>query len=137
MNHITLSTADGLEPGDCLAICYRLTKPGSEWQAEIRSVLEGAASSCTPVALWHGDGSLIGWACPHRWRDLPTLEQFTDENHRGRGIGTALAAVLIATGVIEQREAVAVFSEQTERIARRLELTPIRYARSGSDWAIA
>lgn len=137
MNQITLTTADGLEPGDCLAICYRLTKPGSEWQIEIREVLDGEVSSCTPIALWHGDGSLIGWACSHRWRDLPTLEQFTDTHHRGRGIGTALAAALIAGGVLEQRETVAVFSQQTERIANRLELKPIRYERRGSDWVVA
>ena len=137
MNQITIATLDGLEPGDCLAICYRLTKSGSEWQREVRGVLEGSVSSCTPVALWHDDGALVGWACSHEWRELQTLEQFTDVRHRGRGIGTALAAALMGAGVIDPHEPVAVFGEQTERLAQRLCMRPIRYERSGSDWVVA
>lgn len=136
MNQITIANLDGLEPGDCLAICYRLTKAGSEWQREVRGVLEGSASSCTPVALWHDDGALVGWACSHEWREMQTLEQFTDERHRGRGIGTALAAALMGAGVIDPSQTVAVFGEQTERLAGRLGMRPIRYERSGSEWVI-
>jgi hypothetical protein len=134
MNHITIAALDGLEPGDCLAICYRLANQGSEWQREVRGVLEGKVSSCTPVALWHDDGALVGWACSHDWREMQTLEQFTDKRHRGRGIGTALAAALVGAGVIDPAQLMAVFSEQTKRIAERLRMQPIRYERSGSDW---
>lgn len=137
MNQITVTTVDGLEPSDCLAICYRLTKSGSEWQREVRGVLEGSVSSCTPVALWHDTGSLVGWACSHEWRDMQTLEQFTDVRHRGRGIGTALAAALMGAGVIDPTQNVAVFGEPTQRLAGRLGMRPIRYERSGSDWVVS
>lgn len=137
MNHVTIAKLDGLEPSDCLAICYRLTKTGSDWQREVRGVLDGSSSSCTPVALWHDDGALVGWACSHVWNQMQTLEQFTDERHRGRGIGTALAASLIASGVVDQMESVAVFSEATERMAKRLSMRPIRYRKTASGWVVA
>lgn len=120
MASIILTTVDGLEPSDANAIYRRLTKSGSEFQIEVAQVLAGESSSDTPLAIWHEDGAVLGWACSHVWKGLQTLEIFTGERHRGRGIASALSAALIAAGVILPTKQVAVFSPSTARIARRL-----------------
>lgn len=134
MNHITLTTVDGLEPRDALAIVRRLTKPDSEWQAEVGAMLDGIGSSSTPVVVRHQDGCVIGWACSHVWREQQTLEMYVDERHRRRGIATTLASMLMDSGVIDRAQPVAMFSRTTAAIATRLGLSPVLYRREGSDW---
>lgn len=129
---ITISTVDGLARRDGVAIVHRLTKIGSEFQREVTLVLAGNSSSPTPLALWHENGALLAWACSHEWRDMQTLEMFTDERHRGRGIAAALACTLTAAGVIDRGEPLAVFSPVTESIARRVGFVDVR--RFEHDW---
>ncbi len=138
MNQITVTTVDGLPPEDCLAIGYRLTKPASDFQREVMGVLDGSASSATPIAVWHHDGAVVAWACSHIWQGSQTLEMFTDERHRGRGIASALSAALLAAGVLERGRIVQVFSETTQMIACRMRFAEVhRYERRGSDWVVA
>ena len=136
MNQITLTTVDGLDPRDMLAIRSRLTKPSSEFQLEVAQVLEGEGSSCTPIAVWHADGSMLGWACSHVWQDMQTLEQFVDERHRKSGKATALSAMLTSTGTIDTTKPLAVFSPVTALIARKLGVLNVHeFTRSGNGWA--
>jgi predicted GNAT family acetyltransferase len=138
MNTITITTIDGLDPRESTAIAHRLCRPGSDFQSEVVRVAAGKASSSTPIALWHHDGSLVGWAASHVWQGSQTLEMFTDERHRGRGIASALSAALVAAGVLERGRILQVFSESTEMIARRLCFAEVhRYRREGSDWVAA
>lgn len=135
MTQITVTTIDGLDPRDMLAIRYRLTKPGSECQAEVSGVLEGESSSCTPIAVCHVDGSLVGWACSHVWQDQQTLEQYVDERHRRRGVAAALSASLVVHGVVDRERPVAVFSPATQSIARKLwHADVVLYERQGTEW---
>lgn len=137
MASILLTTVDGLEPQDALAICYRLTKPGSEFNLEVRSLVDGTGSSDTPIALWHEDGALLGWACSHVWQNTQTLEMFTGERHRGRGIATALSAMLMAASVVDSSERLAVFSPVTADIARRLGCVDVDlYERRDGVWVL-
>jgi hypothetical protein len=129
---ITLTTVDGLTPADCTAIKFRLTWPGSEFQAEVSSRLAGKTSSSTPIALWHDRGALLAWACSHEWRDMQTLEMWTDERHRGGGLALALSATLAAAGVLDRDLVLAVFSPATEAIARRLGFVDVQ--RYTHDW---
>ncbi len=136
MNQITLTTIDGLEPRDMLAIRSRLTKPGSEFQAEVTGVLEGESSSCTPIAVYHQDGSMVAWACSHVWRGMQTLEQFVEDRYRHTGKATALTSFLLASGVIDSRKVLAVFSPFTAEIARKLNVKEVvLFERRGEDWA--
>ena len=138
MASIILTTVDALEPQDALAICYRLTKPGSEFNVEVRGVLDGKASSDTPIVLWHEDGALLGWACSHVWQNTQTLEQFVGERHRRRGIATALSATLAASGVIDAGRDLAVFSPATAAIARRIGVDDVcLYEQREGVWALA
>ena len=120
MNVLTLATVDGLDPRDMVAIIHRLTNKGSEFHLEVKAVLEGNGSSSTPIAVWHCDGALVGWSCSHVWRERQTLEQYVDERHRKSGKGTALSAVLTASGTIDVTKPLAVFSPVTALIARKL-----------------
>ncbi len=136
MNQVTLTTIDGLDRLDLLAIRSRLTKPGSEFQIEVATVLEGAGSSCTPITVWHRDGAMVGWACSHLWRAMQTLEQYVEDRYRNTGKATALTAVLIGSGAIDSRKPLAVFSMATADIARKLGCAEvILFQRTGSEWA--
>ena len=135
MNQITLTTIDGLEPRDMLAIRSRLTKPGSEFQAEVSAALEGEASSCTPVAVWHSDGAMLAWACSHVWRGMQTLEQYVEERYRQTGKGTTLTSFLLSAGVIQAGKPLAVFSPFTADIARKLGVADVvLFEQRGSEW---
>jgi len=135
MNQITLTTVDGLDPRDMLAIRSRLTKPSSEFQLEVATVLEGEASSCTPLAVWHADGAMIAWACSHVWRGMQTLEQFVEERYRNTGKATALTAFVLSAGVIDAGKPLAVFSPFTADIARKLGCADVvLFERRGEDW---
>jgi GNAT superfamily N-acetyltransferase len=131
MSTITITTVDGMTESDCLAIGRRLTRPGSEFQIEVLQRMSGKMSSATPLALWHERGCLLAWACSHKWQKMQTLEMFTDENHRGRGIAPALSAALIAASVINRGDVLAVFAPVTEAIARRAGFTDVRRFESG------
>lgn len=136
--NISVLALDGLEPRDLLAIRSRLTRPGSEFSAEVADVFAGEASSITPIAVCHVDGGLVGWACSHHWQDMQTLEQYVDELWRRRGIASALSAALLAHGSIDRADPLAVFSESTEIIAKRLGCQDVRrYLHDGTDWVPA
>lgn len=136
MNQITLTTVDGLDPRDMVAITTRLTKPESEFQHEVSGVLAGESSSCTPLAVWHSDGSMVGWSCSHVWRGMQTLEQFVDDRFRNTGKATALTSFLLSAGVISAGKVLAVFSPFTADIARKLGCSEVvLFERRGEDWA--
>ena len=133
--NISVVALDAVEPRDLLAIRSRLCRPGSEWQAEVSAVLEGDASSITPVALCHRDGGLVGWSCSHVWREMQTLEQWVDERWRERGIASALSSALVAHGTLNRAKPLAVFSERTQSIACCLGFVDVlRYQHDGTDW---
>ena len=132
---ISVLTVDGLDPRDMLAIRFRLTRPGSEFQAEVSAVLDGEASSCTPVAVAHVDGALIGWACSHIWRDTQTLEQFVDGRHRRKLVALSMSSALVSRGIIDRNKPVAVFSPATSVIAQKLGVCEVHeYERRGTEW---
>ena len=132
---ISVVSVDGLEPRDLFAIRSRLTKPESEFQREVSGVLEGELSSCTPIAVCHMDGALVGWACSHVWNDMTTLEMFVDPRHRASCMALALSACLVIHGVIDRNKSLAVFAPATGAIARKLGvLNVVEYERSGNDW---
>jgi hypothetical protein len=133
---ISVVSVDALEPRDLFAIRSRLTKPDSEFQREVAGVLEGESSSCTPIAVCHIDGALVGWACSHRWRDLQTLEMFVDERYRSSCVALALSAAMVVHGTIDRNKSLAVFAPATAVIARRIGVLDVHeYQRSGDDWA--
>lgn len=106
MDAIT-TTVGMLSDLDAKEIVSRLTKTGSEFQREV-SNREG---STTPIALVR-DGSwrIVSWAATHHWNGLQTLEGFTLPERRRRGCQRAAASMLAASGSVNTRLPVAVFS---------------------------
>lgn len=137
MRKITLTTVGEMSRGDLLEIVLRLTRPGSEFQAECNAARHNAGSD-TPIALWYTDNRVRGWACSHVWQNQQTLEMFVAADARGCGIASALSQFLIAAGVIWPEKTLAVFSPVTARIANRLGCVEVlTYQSSGSDWILA
>jgi hypothetical protein len=132
---INVVSVDGLEPRDLFAIRSRLTHPNSEFHQEVSGVLDGESSSCTPIAVCHIDGALVGWACSHVWRDMTTLEMFVDPRYRVSCVALALSASLVIHGTIDRNKTLAVFAPATAAIARKLGvLNVVEYQLSGTDW---
>jgi hypothetical protein len=132
MSTITITTVDGLSRQDKVAIVHRLTRPGSEFQQEVGRCLREVESSSTHIAVWHDRGTLWAWARSHVWRDMQTLEMFTDPRRRGTGKAFALSAALASVGAIDCTKPLAVFSPTTESIARRLGFAQVQ--RFEHDW---
>jgi hypothetical protein len=128
-----ITTAVGrLSDLDARAIVASLTKHGSEFQREVQSRL----GSTTPIAIVR-DGSwrIVAWAATHEWRSWQTLEGFTLESHRRRGIARLAAAMLVADGSINPQLPLAVFAPYCVTIARSVGCRDVRlFERHGDDW---
>jgi hypothetical protein len=67
---------------------------------------------------------------------MQTLEQFVEERYRHTGKATALTSFLLASGVIDSRKVLAVFSPFTAEIARKLNVAEVvLFERRGEEWA--
>jgi hypothetical protein len=117
---------------DARAIVAGLTKHGSEFQREVQS----RHGSTTPIAIVR-DGSwrIVSWAATHEWRSQQTLEGFTLDSYRRRGLSRVAAAMLVADGSINPQLPLAVFAPYCVEIARSVGCRDVRlYERRGDDW---
>jgi hypothetical protein len=133
MDAVTL-TVGKLGDQDAGIIASRLTRSGSEFQAEVL----GRASSkpATPIAIVrNGSDVIAAWAATHSWRGMQTLEGFTAEHTRRKGLARLAAAMLVADGAIDPRKPVCVFSPHCVEIARSVGCRDVRlFERHGDDW---
>lgn len=118
---------------DAAAIVSSLTKPGSEFQQEVQ---DRDRSNATPIAIVReGSWRIVSWAATHDWRSMQTLEGFTIETHRRRGLARVAAAMLVADGSINPQLPVAVFAPYCVEIARSVGCREVRlFERRGEDW---
>ena len=109
--------------------CKRLCRDGSEMQQEF------GVGSGTPVAIVYVQFRPAAWACSHAWRGMQTLEGFTDEKYRRRGLQRFAVTGLIAAGHLDTRQAVAVFSPDCVGLTRSLGFVEVKlFRRTDSDW---
>jgi hypothetical protein len=126
--HAKTSVVQSLTPYEAWQIVSSLTKPGSEFQNEVRE----RDGSRTPIALVFDDSwKVISWAATHIWNGQQTLEGFTHSDWRNRGAMRAASALLVASGSMNTAEPVAVFSPVCIQIAtsvgfRRVRLYELR-----------
>lgn len=122
------SAVGSLTPYEAWEIVSSLTKPGSEFQQEVKS-REG---SQTPISLvFDGSWTIVSWAATHTWKGQQTLEGFTRPEWRNRGVMRVAAAMLVASGKVNPLLPVAVFSPACISIAtsvgcRRVRLYELR-----------
>lgn len=129
---LEITDTKSLSPSQRDQIVSRLTNTDSEFQQRLRAN-DGSSS---PIALVCDEGgSIVAWATSHRWREYQTLEAFTDESQRRRGLAVAASAALaVATDIFKDTK-VAVFSPVMRVVAERAEIESIHeFSRHGDDW---
>ena len=128
-----MTTVGELEDWDAGAIVSCLTHDGSEFQEEVMSRKDSPTS--TPISLVFSDGCLIAWAASHQWRGMQTIEGFTRDSFRRRGVARLAACMLAASGSITSDMPTAVFSPHCVEIARSVGCRDVRlFERRGEDW---
>lgn len=125
-------TVGRLSDTDATRIVASLTKPGSEFQDEVRN----RSGSTTKIAIIRDFASpIVAWSATHLWRGMQTLEGFTGEPFRRRGLARLGAAMLVANGDIDTSRTVAVFAPFCVEIARSVGCRDVRlFERRGDDW---
>lgn len=130
-----VTTVGSLGDADASAIVSRLSRSGSEFQDEV--LARKKAASTTPIAIVRDrGGEIVSWACTHEWRGMQTIEGFTGEPSRRRGLARAAVSLLIAAGRLDTRKTVCVFSPYCVDIARGIGCREVKlYERRDGDWA--
>lgn len=107
-----------------------LCRNGSEMQSEF---YDGTAS--TPIAVIYDGIHPVAWSASHQWRGFQTLEGFTRETFRRRGLARFAACGLIAARVLDVSRPVAVFSPSCVGLTRSLGFAGVRlFRREAGDW---
>ena len=130
MDAVTL-TVGRLSTRDAAIIASSMTKAGSEFQQEVL-----AGKSKTPIAIIRDMHSpIIAWTATHEWDGMQTIEGFTSETYRRRGLARLGAAMLVAEGSIDTNKTTAVFAPYCVEIARSVGCRDVRlYERHGDGW---
>ena len=125
-------TVGRLSESDASVIVNSMTHPGSEFQDEVKN-REG---SDTPIAIIRDAAATIAaWAATHEWRGMQTIEGFTREPFRRRGLARAATSLLAAAGHLDTEKTTAVFAPYCVEIARSVGCRDVRlFERRGVDW---
>lgn len=107
-----------------------LTRDGSEMREE----LLGPRVIGTPIAVVSDRGNIIAWAATHNWQGMQTLECYTAQQYRSRGIARFAAAALVAGDKLSRGAATAVFRPSCLPIAESVGLVPVLFKREGNRW---
>jgi hypothetical protein len=117
------SVVGSLTPFEAWQITSSLTRPGSEFQAEVRDGTE----SDTPIAILFDESwKIVSWAATHDWQGQQTLEGFTLPEWRNRGASRAVSSLLVADGKIDTLSPIAVFSPVLVGIATSVGCRKVR-----------
>lgn len=125
-------TVERLSDSDARVIVNSMTKPGSEFQEEVKS-REGRT---TPIAILRdGSETIVSWAATHEWKGMQTIEGFTKDHYRRRGLARAAASLLAAAGHLDTNKTTAVFAPPCVEIARSVGCRSVRlFERRGGEW---
>lgn len=125
-------TVSELSDHEATEILIGLTKPGSDFQKEVRN----RHGSQTPIALVSVEKDrLVAWVATHEWKGLQTLEGFTRTDCRRRGLAKLAASILEATQTIDVDRETAVFAPEFVGVAKAVGIKRIRlFGWNGKDW---
>jgi hypothetical protein len=115
-------------------IVSTLTRDGSEFQMEILN--RKVTGSKTPVAIVREGGSLVlAWVATHEWDGYQTIEGYTAESHRNRGLSRAGLSLLVAAGLADKERKTAVFSDFCLSLVYRTGFKDVnQFSRRGDEW---
>lgn len=118
-----------LEPEDAAYMAAHLCRPGSEMRDELQ-----AAATETPMAVAY-QHQPIAWVASHVWQGMQTIEAFTAQEWRRRGLCRIGVLTLLAAGYLDKDRPVAVFSLECYRLAESLGFrAPRLYRRHAGGW---
>ena len=122
-----------LEPADAAYIARHLCRPESEFSRELLD-----ETSLTPMVVVYEEDP-VAWVATHQWRGFQTLEGFTHEEWRRRGLCRIASLVLIAGGYLRRDQPLAVFSPECVELTRDLGFAETRLFRRDryGDWSEA
>lgn len=125
-----VSLVRGMLRADREVCALSLCRNGSEMQQEF---FDGVSK--TPVAVVYQGIKPVAWAATHQWRDFQTLEGFTHELLRRRGIQRFAACGLIADQRLDIRQKTAVFAPSCVELTRSLGFSVVRlFQRRDAEW---
>jgi len=126
-----LTTVSDLEPFVAAYCAANLCRPSSEMQNEIY-----VRQADTPIVVVQVELP-IAWVASHEWRGQQTLEAFVAPEWRRRGLVKLAAGMLIATGSLNRKLPLAVFSAECVALAASLGFQEVlHYTRRGTDWTL-
>lgn len=132
----TVTPLHRLDDTDLVFIAANATRPKSDfWWKIINNELTEADGS---IAVVRDQGEIVGWARSEEWHDEPwgevwqTLEAFTREPWRRRGVCRYAVAGLLAAASVEPP--VAIFRPQMIGLCRHLGLTFVEYEQGRCGW---
>lgn len=122
-----------IDPEDAAYITRFLCRPGSEFTQELE-----AATAITPMVVVYEEQA-VAWVATHQWRGMQTLEGFTHEEWRRRGLCRIASLVLIAGGYLRRDQPIAVFAPECVELTRDLGFAETRLFRRDlyGDWSEA
>lgn len=108
--------------------CARfLCRLGSDMQREFRR-----HNSLTPLAVtYDGDDAMpVAWVATHVWRGLQTLEGYTAQEFRRRGLARIGVLMLLANYHLDKKAPVAVFAPACVELAYSVGFDDVRMFRN-------
>lgn len=115
--------------------CAALCRFDSEMQREFDGRTD-CGGSTTPVAVVYAGETPVAWTATHVWREMQTLEGYTNTHYRRRGFQRFAASGLIAAGMLDTTKPVAVFSPDCVGLTRSLGFVDVKLFRrtDSNDW---
>lgn len=124
-----IATVRDFSPTDREICADALCRRSSEMQGEFL-----AGTSSTPIAIVY-DVHPIAWSASHVWQGLQTLEGFTRESFRRRGLQRFAASGLISARILDVERPVAIFRPCCFGLTRSLGFRETRlFQRMDAEW---
>ena len=115
-------------------IVSKLTIEGSDFQKSIINRKKYIAPQCK-LSIVEDKGSIVSWASASTWNDIQAYQAFTAPTSRNKGFATLAFAMLVANNCFFKNEPLAVFSQETYKIAAKLGMKHIKlYEKIDGKW---
>lgn len=105
-------------------IINKLTLEGSELKKQL---INRKNSRClSKLSIVEDKGFMVSWASASQWNSMQAYHAFTLPSHRRKGFATLALSMLIANGDFKKNDPLAVFSEDSYKIAQSLGMKNIK-----------
>jgi predicted GNAT family acetyltransferase len=105
-------------------IINKLTLEGSELKKQL---INRKISRCpSKLSIVEDKGFMVSWASSSQWNSMQAYHAFTLPSHRRKGFATLALSMLIANGDFKKNDPLAVFSEDSYKIAQSLGMKHIK-----------